>query len=1300
MKKTTTFLVGLFVLLYNYQNIKAANVATTPITQENIHAAVNAWVANSTDAEATYGHIKDWDVSKVTNMSALFAEYDNFNEDIGSWNVSNVTNMSNMFDYATNFNQDISSWDVSNVTNMYSMFHGAENFNQDIGSWDVSNVTNMTRMFFGAENFNQDISGWDVANVTYISLMFFRATNFNQDIGSWDVSNVTNMAGMFAAATNFNQDIGSWDVANVDDMNGMFILATNFDQDIGSWDVANVTNMNAMFRDAVNFNQDIGGWNVANVTDMSSMFFGATSFNQDIDSWDVANVTDMSEMFRSATNFDQDIGSWNVANVTNMRIMFGNTTNFNQDVGSWDVANVTDMYGMFYYATNFNQNIGGWDVSNVTDMRLMFAYANNFNQDIGSWDVANVTNMYAMFFDAENFNQNLSKWCVSNITTEPDFFSDNTPLTTSNKPIWGTCVVVTPITNANIHTAVNAWIANPTTATTTYGHIKDWDVSNVTDMRNLFFDETSFNDDISGWDVSNVRNMSNMFNGAENFNQNIGSWDVSNVTNMAVMFAGVENFNQDIGSWDVSNVTNMANMFHSATKFNQDIGSWDVSNVTNMANMFHSATKFNQDIGSWDVSDVTNMTFMFAYANNFNQDIGSWDVANVTDMKYMFNEATNFNQNIGSWDVFNVTNMGSMFYYATNFNQDIGSWNVVNVTNMSFMFYYATNFNQDIGSWDVSNVTNMKRMFTNVENFNQDIGSWNVANVTNMYGMFTNTENFNQNLSKWCVSNITTEPGFFSNGSFLITSNKPVWGSCPATTWTGATNRDWATASNWSPAAVPLTLDKVIIPNVTNKPVISATTGALANIITIDVGASLTIAGGSLTVNRDVTNNGEALTITSGGSLIVNGAATGNISYVRSLTTTNWFALASPVIGQDIDAYVTASNLATGQGNNVALGTFNPMLNAWSYYQNGTPINSNFLTGVGHIIKLNAAGNVQYTGTMPTEDYTTLSILDYSASTGSAFNLVGNPYPSFISANDLLNANVGGTNDLLTEATIWVWNQSRDTYDTYNFASNFYIAPTQGFFVKAGGDANTFTITEAMQSHQTETFQKSARPEINIQISNGKNNRDANIYYIYGTTTDFDNGYDSNIFGGATDDLAVYTALVTDSNGEKLSIQSLPNSNYKETVIPVGLTAPAGTIDFAINSQNLPDGYNVFLEDKTTNNFIDLSANTSHQVTLNTPIDGFGRFYLHTKTSVLATDTFTNENINAYLIDNHALQINGIPNGNTKIRVYDILGKEVFKTTIESRLSDTVPLPNLSKGAYIININANAGSINKKVFIL
>ena len=36
-------------------------------------------------------------------------------------------------------------------------------------------------------------------------------------------------------------------------------------------------------------------------------------------------------------------------------------------------------------------------------------------------------------------DQNISSWCVTNIVSEPSEFSLDSPLSESNKPIWGTC---------------------------------------------------------------------------------------------------------------------------------------------------------------------------------------------------------------------------------------------------------------------------------------------------------------------------------------------------------------------------------------------------------------------------------------------------------------------------------------------------------------------------------------------------------------------------------------------------------------------------------------------------------------------------------------------------------------------------------------------------------------------------------------------------------------------------------------------------------------------------------------------
>ena len=89
--------------------------------------------------------------------------------------------------------------------------------------------------------------------------------------------------------------------------------------------------------------------------------------------------------------------------------------------------------------------------------------------------------------------------------------------------------------------------------------------------------------------------------------------DVSQITDMSNLFNGKIDFNGDISNWDVSNVTNMYAMFYACKKFNKDISNWDVSNVTNMSSMFSNCRNFNQDISAWDVSNVSSWFYMFSH---------------------------------------------------------------------------------------------------------------------------------------------------------------------------------------------------------------------------------------------------------------------------------------------------------------------------------------------------------------------------------------------------------------------------------------------------------------------------------------------------------------------------------------------------------------------------------------------------------------------------------------------------------------------------------------------------------------
>jgi len=124
--------------------------------------------------------------------------------------------------------------------------------------------------------------------------------------------------------------------------------------------------------------------------------------------------------------------------------------------------------------------------------------------------------------------------------------------------------------------------------------------------------------------------------------------------------------------------------------------------------------------------------------------------------------------------------------------------------------------------------------------------------------------------------------GAFSGESFDQDPNSFISWPTPVTlTWNGSVSTDWATASNWTPSSgptiVPDATTNVIIATATNQPIITVS-GALANNLTINNGATLTIntaddgTANDLSVSGDLTITG-TLTISSSVDII---SAAGN----------------------------------------------------------------------------------------------------------------------------------------------------------------------------------------------------------------------------------------------------------------------------------------------------------------------------------------------------------------------------------------------------------------------------------------
>ena len=135
----------------------------------------------------------------------------------------------------------------------------------------------------------------------------------------------------------------------------------------------------------------------------------------------------------------------------------------------------------------------------------------------------------------------------------------------------------------------------------------------------------------------------------------------------------------------------------------------------------------------------------------------------------------------------------------------------------------------------------------------------------------------------------------------------PTANSC---TWTGATDTDWSTASNWDSCGgvIPQSADSVIIPNVTNDPILDA--DITINDLTLQPDAVLSLNTSSLTIRSGGTLSGDGhitggvLQIGDGGSsdvtvdfagivddVVIQQANTGSVALTQDLNVENSFTI-------------------------------------------------------------------------------------------------------------------------------------------------------------------------------------------------------------------------------------------------------------------------------------------------------------------------------------------------------------------------------------------------------------------------
>ena len=609
-------------------------------------------------ASSFNGNVSTWNVAAVTDMNSMFHSASDFNGDISNWNVSAVTDMNGMFSDASDFNGDISSWNVSAVTSMNNMFSDASDFNGDISSWNVAAVTIMNGMFSDASAFNGDISEWDVSAVTGMHGMFLAASAFNQPLNSWNVSSVTNMDFMFLNADDFEQNLGSWYVVPADLMYDAAtetslvitaIAAQNLELDghshnygIGTGtgddsDLFAMTDSNLVFKDTtpsaqvykVNVTAPGGdfGTNNHRVLDI-------TVTGEDrpllVDAGPDQRVLDESTVTLSGTVSDSTNPTylW-TQNPGSPAVTLAGSDTLTPTFTAPDVSSDVDL------VFTLRVDDGPDTVTDTVTVTVHDAEADF----VTTWSDIDIGINLPIRSSAGSFTVD---WGDGKISEYAAIATDLSLVHLYDIP--GTYAIRISGNFSGIFLGDDSGVAGKLQSIDQWGDIK-W-----TTMAGAFYgaDNMIYNaTDVP--DLSSVTDMSYMFLSTTGFSSgDLSGWNVSGVTDMRNMFA-FSGYTGDLSGWDVSSVTYMQNMFSRASSFDSDLSDWDVSAVTDMNSMFFRASFFDSDLSGWNVSSVTGMHSMFEGASFFNSDLSGWNVSAVLHMDDMFSGATSFEQNLGEW---------------------------------------------------------------------------------------------------------------------------------------------------------------------------------------------------------------------------------------------------------------------------------------------------------------------------------------------------------------------------------------------------------------------------------------------------------------------------------------------------------------------------------------------------------------------------------------------------------------------------------------------------------------------------
>lgn len=523
------------------------------------------------------------------------------------------------------------------------------------------------------------------------------------------------------------------------------------------------------------------------------------------------------------------------------------------------------------------------------------------------------------------------------------------------------------------------------------------------------------------------------------------------------------------------------------------------------------------------------------------------------------------------------------------------------------------------------------------------------------------------------------------------------------------------------------------------EPVTTISLTQNATDLTLSTSSVVTVAnGGMLTI--DVPTNIYSISIERGGKVTnsstlnlrnftINSDASGTGTYVDNGTTDisgmtnvnqyltagrNWY-ISSPVTSATSNVFSASSSFPM-YSYSESTGTAAP----WTKITD----NVTALTVTqGYIANVASSGAVTFSGTLNNGSVTSVPLNRTTGQAKEGFNLIGNPYPSYLNWNSVSNDNSG----LMT--TMWYRTKTAPAgdlstsfvYDTYNAnggqhtnlgattVSNL-IPPMQAFWVRVidGQSQATLSFTNAMRSHAdvgTNSFKAPAirntdQQVLHLQVSNGINNDETIIYSDAAALNSYDT-YDSPKL---TNNNAAIPEIYTNSGGENLVINGL-NSIPVNQELPLGFTT-GSTNSFTLKATevtNFDAGTKIILKDNLLNTEQDMTDGSTYSFTSDA-LTTTTRFSVIFKTSSIATDINNNDSDNSDILvyKNATGQITvncdyRLVAQGALLAVFNELGQ---KLTTDKLSSTTTVLSNQYKqGVYFVNIIAHGNTTTRKVVI-